>query len=186
MVDAILTRPTIGASSNPAVRLGMIGIAFADKGGVVFEVHGELSSWLKVGVCVSDSSTALLGMDEALEELRMYPDQRLSLPNICLDQFSQHNFYTINVQWDNQESQYVITTTKLEAYKGSELDGLREQRSQQYLQERLAEERQHFRTQYEQSPHLALCYNNRAVMIAASNKTREIFLGNSPVTSKSS
>lgn len=163
--------------TDPAIRLGMVGIAFADRDGVVTETNGELSDWLRVGQCIAESSTALLGMEEALDELREHPGQRLTLPNVCLDQFNQTNFHTINVQWDAHDDQFVIGTTTVEAANGSEFDDLREFRAQQYLQDRIAEERQHFRTLYEQSPHLAVCYNNKARLLAASNDLKKRFFG---------
>lgn len=172
MVD-LASRP----HENAAIRLGMVGVAFADSDGTVTQTHGELSDWLLVGQRIADSSSALLGMEEAMEELRQHPGQRLNLPNICLDQTNQQNFHTINVQWDPADNQFVITTTTIEAAKGSEFDNLRKLRSQRYFQDRIAEERQHFRTIYEQSPHLAVSYNNKAKLLAASNDIRKQFLG---------
>ncbi len=176
----MLAKPAQGES---AIRLGMIGVAFANSQGIVTETAGKLSNWLKVGDCLSESSTVLLGMDEAMDELRENPGQRLTLPNICLDKYNQQNFHTIHVQWDSDNKQFVISTTTLEATNGSEFDDLREFRAQQYLQERLEEERQHFRTLYERSPHLALCYDTKGQLIAASNDLRLEFLGEAPETS---
>lgn len=164
------------ASPSAAVRLGMIGLAYANRDGVVTRVDGKLSQWLEVGQRVAESSSALLGMDEALEELRAHPGQRLTLPNICLDQAEQRTFHTINVQWDELSSQYVISTTRVENSSGDEMDALREFRAQRYLQERIEEQRQHFRTLYEQSPHLSACFNNKGQLLAASNDLRRRFL----------
>lgn len=167
-------------TSDTAVRLGMVGIAFANRDGTVTEANGALSNWLQEGQRIAESASALLGMDEALDELCENPGQQLTLPNICLDQFQQDNFHTIKVQWDAETEQFVISTTLMEATRGSELDDLRTLRAEQYLQERLQEERQHFRTLYEHSPHLAICYNNKARMLAGSNDLKNQFFGDQP------
>ena len=172
-----MVKPAQSVSTDTAIRLGMVGVALVDKNGIVLKSEGELSSWMHVGQNITESSTALLGMDEALDELRENPGQQLTLPNVCLDPDNQQNFHTITVQWDNNDQHFVISTTTLDAANGSEFDVLREYRSQRYLQDRLDAERQHFRTLYEQSPHLAVCYNNKAHMLAASNDIRQKFLG---------
>lgn len=170
-----LAQPT---PPNATIRLGMVGVAFADKHGKVTKTSGKLSNWLLVGQHLAECSSPLLGMEAALDELCKHPSQCLTLPNISLDQFEPQEPRTISIQWDGDCEQFVICTTAGTGAGNSESDELREFRLRQLLQSRLAEERQHARTLYEQSPHLALCYNHQAQLLTASNNTQKVFLGN--------
>ncbi len=151
-------------------------VAYADATGRVLSKEGPHSHWLTVGEHLLDSNVALIGQDEAFDALKQDPSSFFTLTDISFSALDQSRFYTITVKWLPERQHFHVETTSLEVAQINSFRATQHARATNYTAEQVAQEREHFRHIYEQSPQLAICIARDGSVVAASHLLRDRFL----------
>lgn len=165
-----------GIDELALVDLGLLGVATLDEDFKVTSSRGELAKWLGEGDVATEKSLALIGMEDELALLRNSPGKRLNLPDLTFGEDQQQHFHTVNVLWDDGRKRFVVLTTMVSARENYLVSATQLARAKQFFDEQLLDERRHFRSIYQNSPQLAVCFREDGSVLAASEELQNDYL----------
>ncbi len=161
------------------VDLGLLGVATLNENYQVTHANGDLAKWLVEGEIATESSLALVGMEEELESLRLEPGKRLNLPDLTFGEDQQQHFHTVNALWDDKAERYVVLTTMVSARENYLVSATQLARAKHFFDEQLLIERRHFKRIYENSPQLAVCFRENGSVVAISDDLQSGYMNSS-------